>query len=486
MAHPDTEKQYPPKSHRVDRITLDNALSSQEKKLSSIKKLDEIYKVEKFNSLWYALYFPQLTELNEIERESYLNQLAVLLKGVSSNITIKKQAIVCEVRSSLRYFDGIDNIHEIIKESIESKLRELELPEYFSHAACPTITGSLLLARSGRKLLIYRKENLRSALGKLSIDVLDISKESLQKLNNMGVRYLNDLWLLPSNGLQVRFGNDDLVTTINKALSLKPEPICNFTAPPNFSTCYVLPYEIEEINQLLLVAERMLTKSCEFLRNHDLSIASLQVSLSHHRELDTVINIGMRLPSRSEKHFSQLLETHLGNLKLPAPVVAVKLELNDFEPFHGHSESLSLECARRHGEDNRDLVELMEQLVARLGKDFVYQISAVSDHCPEFTVKQLRYDQARNSKVKQEIISAVPRPFMLLQHPKELSIKGGKLYNENSITIISGPERIETHWWHTSHVLRDYYMAVEQNGSRLWIYREREKERKWYLHGYFS
>ena len=486
MSHTDTEKQYSLKSHCIDRIALDNALSLQERKLSSIKKSDEIYKVEKFSSLWYALYFPQLTELNEFQRENYLNQLAVLLEGISSNITIKKQAIACEVRSSLRYFDGIDNIHGILKESIESKLRELGLPKYFSYAACPTITGSLLLARSGRRLLIYRKENLRSALGKLSIDVLDISKENFQKLNNMGVRYLNDLWLLPSNGLQERFGNDDLVATINRALSLKPEPICNFTAPPNFSNCYVLPYEIEEINQLLLVAERMLAKSCEFLRNRDLSITSLQVSLSHHRELDTVINIGMRLPSRSEKHFSQLLETHLRNLKLPAPVVAVKLELNDFQPFHGNSESLSLECVRRHGEYNRDLVGLMEQLVAKLGKDFVHKISAVSDHCPEFTVKQLRYDQVKNSKVKQEIISTVPRPFMLLQHPKELSVKGGRLYNENSITIISGPERIETHWWHTSHVLRDYYVAIEQNGSRLWIYREREKEKKWYLHGYFS
>ncbi len=486
MSHTDTKKQYSLKSHCIDRIALDNALSLQERKLSSIKKSDEIYKVEKFSSLWYALYFPQLTELNEFQRENYLNQLAVLLKGISSNITIKKQAIACEVRSSLRYFDGIDNIHGILKESIESKLRELGLPKYFSYAACPTITGSLLLARSGRRLLIYRKENLRSALGKLSIDVLDISKENFQKLNNMGVRYLNDLWLLPSNGLQERFGNDDLVATINKALSLKPEPICNFTAPPNFSNCYVLPYEIEEINQLLLVAERMLAKSCEFLRNRDLSITSLQVSLSHHRELDTVINIGMRLPSRSEKHFSQLLETHLRNLKLPAPVVAVKLELNDFQPFYGNSESLSLECVRRHGEYNRDLVGLMEQLVAKLGKDFVHKISAVSDHCPEFTVKQLRYDQVKNSKVKQEIISTVPRPFMLLQHPKELSVKGGRLYNENSITIISGPERIETHWWHTSHVLRDYYVAIEQNGSRLWIYREREKEKKWYLHGYFS
>ena len=69
MAYPDTEKQYTPKNHCVDRITLDNALSSQERKLFSIKKSDEIYKVEKFNSLWYALYFPQLTGLNEIEKE---------------------------------------------------------------------------------------------------------------------------------------------------------------------------------------------------------------------------------------------------------------------------------------------------------------------------------------------------------------------------------------------------------------------------------
>ena len=70
----------------------------------------------------------------------------------------------------------------------------------------------------------------------------------------MGLCYLKDLWLLPSNSLQERFGKD-LVATIDKALSLKPEPICNFTTPPNFSTCYVLHYEVEKMSQLLLIIE---------------------------------------------------------------------------------------------------------------------------------------------------------------------------------------------------------------------------------------
>ena len=128
MANPSTEKQYSLKKHCVNHISPVNAFSSRER-ITLNKKSDEIYKVVSFDSLWYALYFPQLTELNETQRESHLSQLAVLVKEVSSNITIQKQAIVCEVRSGLRYFDGIDNIHRILKDPIESKLRELKLPK---------------------------------------------------------------------------------------------------------------------------------------------------------------------------------------------------------------------------------------------------------------------------------------------------------------------------------------------------------------------
>ncbi|MFT7294229.1 MAG: protein ImuB, partial [Pseudohongiellaceae bacterium] len=59
-------------------------------------------------------------------------------------------------------------------------------------------------------------------------------------------------------------------------------------------------------------------------------------------------------------------------------------------------------------------------------------------------------------------------------------------YHRKAISIISGPERIETAWWEDHDVRRDYYIAQEGNGSRLWIYHERSGERRWLLHGYFS
>ncbi|MDG1180937.1 MAG: DNA polymerase Y family protein, partial [Gammaproteobacteria bacterium] len=67
-----------------------------------------------------------------------------------------------------------------------------------------------------------------------------------------------------------------------------------------------------------------------------------------------------------------------------------------------------------------------------------------------------------------------------------LSLRGGSLYHRQAITLLSGPERIEARWWSGNEVCRDYYVAREGGGSRLWIYRERGGERHWYLHGYFA
>ncbi len=480
--HPDIEKQYFLENLHVNQKKSAKIFPQKEEK----REFNKTHSTVNSDSLWYAIYFPQFKNLNEAQKVSYLNQLAVLVKNISSHITIQKQAIVCEVRSSLKYFSGIDNIHKIIKVPIESKLKELQLPQYFFYAACPTVTGSLLLARSGEKTLIYQKKNLRSALGKLPINALDLSRENFKKLNSMGVHYLKDLWILPLSGLQKRFGSD-LINTINKALCLKPEPILNFIEPPNFSTCHALTYEVEIIGQLLPVIEKMLKESCEFLRNHDLCITSFQILLSHFRKPDTTIDIGMRLPNRSVKQFSKLLRTHLEGLILSAPVISVKLNIKELEPFHGYSEALPIENGNKEGGSNSDLIELMEQFVARLGKDSVLKIETTPSYCPELAIKQLRYDQIGSLKIEQEVMYSysTPRPFMLLQNPKELTVKDGRLYNKENITIIGGPERNETQWWNTSDVLRDYYVALERNGSRLWIYRERKKK-TWYLHGYFS
>jgi len=183
-----------------------------------------------------------------------------------------------------------------------------------------------------------------------------------------------------------------------------------------------------------------------------------------------------------------LLETHFSNLMIPAPVIAVKMEVKKFDAFTSYSESLLAEykpAGRQY--NNNNLNQFMEQLKARLGGHFVNSINTVAEHCPEYATQQLVYDEMENrAKGDHASVPLTLRPFLLLQEPEQLVLKNSELYHRKPITIISGPERIESYWWSGKDVRRDYYIALEKNGSRLWIYRERGDENNWFLHGYFA
>jgi protein ImuB len=60
-------------------------------------------------------------------------------------------------------------------------------------------------------------------------------------------------------------------------------------------------------------------------------------------------------------------------------------------------------------------------------------------------------------------------------------IEGGKV----SLTFVSGPERIESGWWDEQDVARDYYVARNGDGQRLWVFRD-HRTRCWFLHGLFG
>jgi protein ImuB len=181
-----------------------------------------------------------------------------------------------------------------------------------------------------------------------------------------------------------------------------------------------------------------------------------------------------------------LLETHFTNLSIPAPVIALKIEIKKFDAFMSHSNSLLSEGKPTAHYNDNNLNKFMEQLRARLGDDHIKSISTAAEHCPEYASQQLNYEESIQSNQSNAPIVKNIRPFWLLPEPLLLNIRRGKLYHRKALTIINGPERIETYWWSGTDVCRDYYVAKEQNGSRLWIYHEKQGERNWYLHGFFS
>jgi protein ImuB len=85
------------------------------------------------------------------------------------------------------------------------------------------------------------------------------------------------------------------------------------------------------------------------------------------------------------------------------------------------------------------------------------------------------------------------RPLGLLEAPQLLEMQrdaAGHVralrHAGRELSLISGPERIESGWWDGGAIARDYYVARAADGARWWIFRECEPPRRWFLHGCFA
>ena len=79
------------------------------------------------------------------------------------------------------------------------------------------------------------------------------------------------------------------------------------------------------------------------------------------------------------------------------------------------------------------------------------------------------------------------RPLWMLPEPASLRADDGMPHYRGRLTLLEGPERLETGWWDADGVARDYYLAVNPQGMRLWVFRNRRREAAgWYLHGIFG
>ncbi|NWD81723.1 DNA polymerase Y family protein, partial [Pseudomonas reactans] len=105
-----------------------------------------------------------------------------------------------------------------------------------------------------------------------------------------------------------------------------------------------------------------------------------------------------------------------------------------------------------------------------LGDDAVHSLGARADHRPE------RAWQVTNPG--EALPSSAPRPGWLLAEPQPL--------REDSLHIISGPERIESGWWDGGDVRRDYYLVKTRTGQLGWAFRSVTSRGPLLLHGWFA
>jgi protein ImuB len=79
-----------------------------------------------------------------------------------------------------------------------------------------------------------------------------------------------------------------------------------------------------------------------------------------------------------------------------------------------------------------------------------------------------------------------PRPLWLVNPPEALREARGRPQRAGPLTLLAGPERIESGWWDGGDMRRDYFVALDNAGCWLWIFRDPRPPGGWFLHGWFA
>jgi protein ImuB len=407
---------------------------------------------------------------DEIAERAALERVAAWSFQFTPTASISAPAeVLLEVEGSLKLFGGLGPL----RRSIEQGLAELG---YGACVACaPTPLAAQLFARAGLATRIQHGDALHHELQKLPVEMLAHSLQVQTMLDNFGVHTLGDCLKLPREGVARRLGQG-LLDDLDRALGKLPDPRLPFVPPAHFKASLALPAPIEQTEALLFGARRLLIELCGWLVATGKGAQSLHWVLAHEDCADTQIDMNLIAASRDPEHLLNVLRERLARVELPRPITAIALNARQLQPLASHN--LSFLPDVHHGTENS--ARLIERLRARLA---IFGLAMLSDHRPE---RAWRTCQPGDGIAPKATPGFLARPLWLLASPQPLKEVAAVPHYDGPLSLLVGPERIESGWWDSHDVTRDYFVACNPAQSLLWVYRERNVPAAWYLHGIFG
>ncbi len=396
-----------------------------------------------------------------------LQTLALWAHQFSSRICFEPLVLLLEVGSSLRLFGGL----EPLQQQLIAGLKDLQ--HQAQTAIAPTPMAAALLSRCNPGQTALTQKSLLQLTQQIPLTQLTRDKKARDLINHIGLQTIGDCLALPRAEL-ARRTQPRFTQLFDQLLGHRSDPRPLWQAPDTFSQRLELAAEIEHQHALIFPARRLITALCGYLRGRGAGTQHLSWQLEHRERAPTDFEQGLALPAREADHMLDMFRERIEHLQLAEPVVAIRLQIDHWSEFEEQTLTL-LEQQKSRAE-----ATLLERLCNRLGKQQVQGICSVADYRPECAWRFCppgSEGSPHNGNQR--------HPLWLLEHPLELDASQGLPTYGGPLDLHSSAERVETGWWDDADVTRDYYIARNLLGERLWIFCDR-RTRNWFLQGRFD
>ena len=349
-------------------------------------------------------------------------------------------------------------------------------------------------------------------LSPLPLSVLPIPDELRETLRTLGFHRIGELAVRDRSELEVRFGPAG-VQAHRWACAEDDRAFRSLTTDEFPESSLELDGAAVTLEPLLFVLRHLLHRVCSDL----LHVGRCASRLSLELQLDGSVasQRAKVLPARATRREDLLYDLCRAALEravdangcLAAPVKGITLRVEEMAPPGARQGDLFTGDWR----DPMAAAAALSRLRARLGEQAVAWPHPRAIHRPESRNRwrpaasvetpeeeKVRSDPSPGTSRIMSADGALESTLHLLPEPVEVDVWASKgcprelrdRAGRRSLIVAEGPERLSGDWWKDPY-RREYYRACTEEGELLWLYREwrgrgKEKEAKWWLHGFYD
>lgn len=401
----------------------------------------------------------------EYDADKEIQQLLSItqqLYGVTADISLDKpDGLYLRIDNMLRLYADIDSYWH----TIQTLLSEF----HYDYASAYSISAAKVLARARYNRISLEQRNWQQALRRCRLSHSALTDKQVSALQRVGISSFDDLFTQPLSAIAARF-DGPMLRYLSELKGERFEQLTLYRPAQQFIRYSELLYEITLAERLLKPLEHLLKMLERYLIQRALVTFDLTVEL-HLRDKQQQ---QWQLHSAQGENRTQAWLTIAGvsveRLTLEAPVQGLTLKAQQLSHVVAANDDLFA-----GKQTQMTTLQLISRLQAKMGKQGVYQLQMAHDHRPEqLNVVVYPADGQWSASQKAPPVFS-DRPSLLLKEPIPLT---------QASKVLTPPERIIAGWWSDSPCERDYFIAQNDDGQYLWVFRDHHKQ--WYIHGYFA